>query len=428
MTKKFGIYLILYLFFLNTAPAQVLQDMVSAEVRASRDNVYLNELFQLEISLTSLGLGLDQNLQLLSMPDGSKLILSGFREFPLERSMKGNQIMEKRRFICDARAIKAEAIEISPSIRIGIVSGFGLFRQISRHDIKAKALSLLVKTLPDTGKPAFFSGAIGNFSIEAALSSENATVGDLINITTTIRGKGYLEPVSSISIPASPNFKVYPPKQIPALDTNTKTFEQILIPQNTNAVTIPAITFCFFDPIDNTYKSISKGPFKITLQTNKKTITEAIYKPKEIPHSGDLSSGKNIREEKTVPRKDIRKIRMAVAICYWLIIITLSLMLTIKYRKGSIAALVLLIIAAIAYIPLWNLLQLSTNEATVVRNDKARLVPAYSSMACFNILRDTSARILDQHGAWTKVEIDGKRGWIPSDSLTNSFIININTD
>ena len=428
MTPKSFFYLLICLLTPITTPAQILQELVSAEVTIKRDKVYVNEHFQLEISLTSTGLSLDQNLQLLSMPDNSRLIMGEFRELPPERSMQGNQIKEKRRFICDARAIKADTIEVAPILRIGILSGFGLFRQISRNDIKAKALSLSIIPLPEAGRPESFSGAIGQFSMETSLSSDTAAVGDLITMNTTIRGKGYLDPISPIRIPTSPSFKVYPSRNIPSADANTKTFEQILIPQSTNAVIIPAVTFCYFDPLDNTYKSISKGPIPVTILSHKKTVTESIYKPARASKPGNVLAGQSINTGKPAPRKDIRKIRITAAVSYWLIIIISSLIITIRYTKGSIAALILLIIAAIISLPLWNILQLSINEATVVRNEKARVAPAYSAISCFDISHDATIRVLDQHGAWVKVEIEGKRGWLPSDSLTNSCVNNVDAD
>lgn len=428
MIRKFYIYLFLCIALPMNSPAQSLQDLVSAEVTASRDKVYLNECFQLEISLTSLGLSLDQNLQLLSMPDSSMLVLGEFRELPPVRSMQGNQIMEKRRFICDARAVKAESIDVSPNLRIGVISGFGLFRRVSRHDIKAKALSLSVLPLPDIGKPESFSGAIGQFSIEVTLSSGTVSVGDLITIATTIRGKGYFDSVSSINFPASPNFRVYPPKQIPLADSNAKTFEQILIPQSTNAVMIPALSFCYFDPLTSTYKSISTGPFPITVRTHRKTSTETIYKPTKPSLSVGDSVDRTTDSKKTPTRHKIREMRITAVVTYWLIIFIVSVVLTIRYKKGSIAALLLLILSAIISLPLWNILQSSTIEASVVRNEKARLAPAYSSIACFDISRDALVRVLNQHGTWIKVEINGKRGWMPSDSITNVCGTNVETD
>jgi hypothetical protein len=327
-------------------------------------------------------------------------------------------IRERRRFICDARAISAGTIDISPTLRIGIVSGFGLFRQISRHDIKARALSLSVMTLPDTGKPGNFSGAIGQFSIESALSSGTAAVGDLVNITTTIRGKGYLDPVSPISIPASPSFKVYPPKAVPTPDTNVRTFEQTVIPQSTNALVIPAISFCYFDPQEGEYRTISGPPFSISIVPHRKTATQAIYKPDLPPKSGHDSAILYSSARKTYSGK-IRNMRITAIAVYWIVIITLSLVLTVRYSRGSIAAVILIITAAILFLPLRSFLVSSISEATVTRNEKARLAPAHTSIVCFDIARDSQVRILDHHGSWVKVECNDRRGWMSLDSLTN---------
>jgi len=424
----FQLFLGIILASAVTANAQLVGDLVTAEVSASRDKVYVNEQFQLILSITSLGVSLDQNFQLLSMPDKNKIIFSEFKELPGERNLQGNQIRDKRRFVCDARALTPETLGVAPYIKLGIVSGFGPFRQISYNTIKAKELALPVLPLPEGGKPKSFSGAIGQFTLQTEVSPSDVAIGDLITVTTTIKGKGYIEPVSTINIPLAPNFKVYPSKTVPGIESNTRIFEQILVPQSTNATAIPAFSFCYFDPYETAYKTVSSGPFPIIFHAATKAKTETIYRPVQTKAPTAPRLGLNIIQNNQYTNNHSSGMRIAAVAAYWTVIISLSLLITKKYRRGSIAAFGILVVAAMIFLPLWNLLQASAKEAIAVRSDKARLAPAYSALVIFEVSRGSATRIVDAYGTWVKIEMSGKKGWIPADALTNSAPINAVTN
>jgi len=125
------------------------------------------------------------------------------------------------------------------------------------------ALTVHVQSLPDEGKPANFKGAIGDFRLEARVSPKKVKAGDPITLTMTISGTGNFDTVSTPVLDSKEGFKVYEPeaKQGEA----SKVFEQAIIPQSEAITEIPKITFSFFNPQTGKYRSLTQGPFQISV-------------------------------------------------------------------------------------------------------------------------------------------------------------------
>lgn len=154
-------------------------------------------------------------------------------------------------------------------------SGFGgffgddifddFFGRYERHavTIAAPAVTLTVLPLPEDNKPANFDGTLGAYSFTVEASPQTVTVGDPITLKMTISGTGNFSTVSVPSLENEEGFKVYAP-QIQQKD-DAKYFEQIILP-TTDAVTeIPKLRFSFFDTEKGAYRTITRGPFPITV-------------------------------------------------------------------------------------------------------------------------------------------------------------------
>jgi hypothetical protein len=70
---------------------------------------------------------------------------------------------------------------------------FGARRPIT---VQSEPLHLDVLPLPEAGKPADFSGAVGGFQLHVAASPRELKAGDPVTITTTIEGDGNLDGIA----------------------------------------------------------------------------------------------------------------------------------------------------------------------------------------------------------------------------------------
>ena len=130
--------------------------------------------------------------------------------------------------------------------------------------------TIQVNDLPQQGKPAAFSGAIGSFSLAVKAEPTVVQSGDPISLKMIISGSGNFDRVKPpVFSGTGANWKTYPPsagKVKSTGGTEQKEFEQAIIPTNPGVRRIPAITFAYFDPKSKKYVSLRSDPIAITLK------------------------------------------------------------------------------------------------------------------------------------------------------------------
>jgi len=136
--------------------------------------------------------------------------------------------------------------------------------------LQNKAETLKVLPLPAAGRPADFSGAVGQFEIESSASPTSVNAGDPITLRLKITGTGNFDRVSSNLLPSDAHWKTYSPKSHfdPADSVGyqgTKTFEQPIIPNDSSVTSVPAATFSYFDPETRQYVTRTAAPVAVTV-------------------------------------------------------------------------------------------------------------------------------------------------------------------
>lgn len=141
----------------------------------------------------------------------------------------------------------------------------GFFARPSQVLLRTPQPPLEILPLPEAGKPERFTGAVGQFAVDAALSTRELRVGEPLTLTLTVTGEGSFERIQPPEPEASPHWRPYPPKA--TLETEgdagsrgTKTFEYLLIPQSVAAEAVPALTFSYFDPDTRRYQEVHFEP------------------------------------------------------------------------------------------------------------------------------------------------------------------------
>lgn len=130
--------------------------------------------------------------------------------------------------------------------------------------LSSQALALNVKPIPQEGRPADFTGAVGQFNFEASAGPEDVQVGDPLTVRMNISGSGSLSAVEFPSIKESADFKVYEPSK--QSDKSARSLEQVVIPVSENVKEFPALSFSWFDPSDGQYHTIIQGPFPLKVK------------------------------------------------------------------------------------------------------------------------------------------------------------------
>ena len=226
---------------------------LTASFAVGTTSVFEGEAFDLVLRIQSTDVRLEQDFDILNLPSEDELHrMTGFQELPTERKQVEHQIQEVRRFRCRARALRAGTLKLAPVLRVGVLKrsqtsdGPSWIR--TARDVQVRPLSIEIRPLPREDRPPDFSGAVGQFEFDASVTPTNIAVGDLITVRTRVRGSGCLESVSPPRIAASEHFKIYDPREVTPPGAPERVFEQMLIPQSTNAAAVPAVAFSYFDP------------------------------------------------------------------------------------------------------------------------------------------------------------------------------------
>ncbi len=199
------------------------------------------------------------------------------------RVQVGNRVYTIIPLAVPLTAIRAGALTLGPFTASAVVvlpsqnDGGDPFRQFFNQGeqkpvtLATEPASVECLPLPEQNKPANFTGAIGDFTMTATAGPTNLTVGDPITVRVQISGRGALDAVTLPLQDAWRDFKTYPPttKFEPGDQfgfQGTKTFEQIISPQNSDVHELSALTFSFFNPDDGQYHTLHSLALPLTVK------------------------------------------------------------------------------------------------------------------------------------------------------------------
>ncbi|MSR33602.1 MAG: hypothetical protein EXS12_02190 [Phycisphaerales bacterium] len=143
--------------------------------------------------------------------------------------------------------------------------------------------NLIVKALPEAGRPASFRGAVGQFSIQASAKPTKATVGDPMTLTISIQSLSVnkeelrtLQPPPLESPALTQGFRMPSDPLAGIVDGSTKIFTQTLRALNADAKEIPPIEFSYFDPSTSKYVTTTTKAIPISVSPAERISTTAM--------------------------------------------------------------------------------------------------------------------------------------------------------
>lgn len=144
---------------------------------------------------------------------------------------------------------------------------FGQPMQVQPGVVKTKPESIEVKALPKEDRPESFSGAIGQFGVEAVASPKKTAAGDPVTIDVVIDGRGNFDVIGAPALEDNDGWRTYPPKEkFAASDTigytGRKSF-QYTVMARTDQTKTPEVEFSYFNPDLGKYVTIKQGPFVV---------------------------------------------------------------------------------------------------------------------------------------------------------------------
>jgi hypothetical protein len=155
-----------------------------------------------------------------------------------------------------------------------------------KSKIESLPVRISVKDLPPA--PAGFYGAVGNFSIEAALSENDISANDAVTLKLTVSGNGNIRLVQNPKIQLPTDFEIYDPKSTENVKSNdngmsgSKTIEYLFQPRFEGDYTIPSVGFSYFSPSSGQYSTLTTKEFKLHVRKGtgeqSKTVVSSLTK------------------------------------------------------------------------------------------------------------------------------------------------------
>ena len=136
--------------------------------------------------------------------------------------------------------------------------------------LTAPSVTIHVSELP-AGKPASFSGGVGQFSISSRISNTELQANEAVTLTITIQGAGNMKLLKTPTVDWPEGFEVYDPKVTNNFKNSVagvsgiKTIEYLAIPRAGGTYTIPPIDFAYYDTQTDTYKTLSTPEYTLNI-------------------------------------------------------------------------------------------------------------------------------------------------------------------
>ncbi len=149
-------------------------------------------------------------------------------------------------------------------------------QSIKQESVEAETqtptVTINVKPLPAQGKPADFSGMVGDYKFTAEFDRTNLKVGEALTLSVNIKGDGTPGTITDPKLPDFSEFRSVPPennisKKISGNKViTTKDIKVFLYPKKKGTFEIPAISYSWFNPAKKKYETATAGPWTIEVE------------------------------------------------------------------------------------------------------------------------------------------------------------------
>ena len=212
-----------------------------------------------------------------------------------------------------------------------------------KKNLVAPKLIIDVKELPE-GKPANFSGAVGEFTISSSISTQELKTNDAVTIKLVISGTGNMKLINTPEVKFPQDFEIYDPKVDNKFNltrnglAGSKVIEYLAIPRHAGSFTIPPIEFSYFDLKSQSYKTLKTEAYTLNVAKGEGNADQVVA---NFTSKEDLKVlGKDIRYIKTgdtqLTQKDDYFFGSIGYILWYIIPLTLFVAFMLIYRKQAI--------------------------------------------------------------------------------------------
>ncbi|MBS2023697.1 MAG: protein BatD [Deltaproteobacteria bacterium] len=166
--------------------------------------------------------------------------------------------------------LKSGPVAIDPA-EVEVLTGMGMLFSRSNVNRKTDVLTLDVQPLPPGAPPGFDHGNVGQWAFNATIEPVGVNAGQPVTLRLQASGRGNLRDLQLPHLPLVQGLRAYDATSTDKTSIEqgkvggTRTVEQLLVPERTGEIEIPALTLETFDPLARTYKTLRTQPLHVTV-------------------------------------------------------------------------------------------------------------------------------------------------------------------
>jgi predicted house-cleaning noncanonical NTP pyrophosphatase (MazG superfamily) len=162
------------------------------------------------------------------------------------------------------------SMNVSVEVRTNRRDFFGnyMYKRLNKV-FASQELTINVKQLPEQGKPADFTGAVGNFKMDLSLTKDRVSASESTQAKITVSGQGNLKLFNLPKLTFPEHIESYEPEHSENVTTKIDgmqgsiTDSYTLVPNQKGKYLIPGVTFSYFDPNSKTYKTLRSNDLNL---------------------------------------------------------------------------------------------------------------------------------------------------------------------
>jgi hypothetical protein len=144
------------------------------------------------------------------------------------------------------------------------------FSREESRTVRADSLVVVAVEPPAAGRPADWSGAVGDLAVETRLDSSSGRAGDPVVVTVRVQGRGNVKllPRPALAVPWG---TAVPSEERVKLDTDAvvvrgvKEFDWLVTPRQAGTLELPSVRYPFFNPYTERYEIAVTRPQSLTV-------------------------------------------------------------------------------------------------------------------------------------------------------------------
>ncbi len=159
---------------------------------------------------------------------------------------------------------------------------YGNYQDV-KYQVKSAPVTVHAAALPEAGKPAGFSGAVGSFSVYTDVDKKELKANETLNYTFEVKGTGNLNLINAPRITPPADFEKYDPKTTERItvDSNgisgSRQFSYLMIPRHQGNYTLDLARFSYFDPASKRYVTLPASQFNIKVGKGDQQVNVPVF-------------------------------------------------------------------------------------------------------------------------------------------------------